>query len=123
MGLFTLEELGVITQGLSSLTHTWTSSSFPKDGVIGERKTGTREFKLQSKASSLPPFIANYLQTHSSFSIKCYACRTVYYGEYKCSGPGANSTARVAWAHMMTDEEAEPFIDTHYVDGDDWLIN
>ncbi|XP_034689950.1 probable pectinesterase 53 [Vitis riparia] len=47
----------------------------------------------------------------------------VYYGEYKCSGPGANLTARVPWAHMMTDEEAEPFLATHYVDGDTWLIS
>ena len=53
----------------------------------------------------------------------CVVCRRVYYGEYKCSGPGANLTARVPWAHMMTDEEAEPFLATHYVDGDTWLIS
>lgn len=53
----------------------------------------------------------------------CVVRRRVYYGEYKCSGPGANLTARVAWAHMLTDEEAEPFLATHYVDGDTWLIS
>ncbi|KAJ0111065.1 hypothetical protein Patl1_00835 [Pistacia atlantica] len=46
----------------------------------------------------------------------------VFYGEYKCSGPGANFTGRVPWARILTDEEAQPFIGTHYVDGDTWLI-
>ncbi|KAK8497586.1 hypothetical protein V6N13_002988 [Hibiscus sabdariffa] len=46
----------------------------------------------------------------------------VYYGEYKCSGPGANFTGRVPWARILTDEEAEPFIGTYYVEGDTWLI-
>ncbi|KAA3462406.1 putative pectinesterase 53 isoform X1 [Gossypium australe] len=47
----------------------------------------------------------------------------VYYGEYKCSGPGANLTGRVPWARILTDEEAEPFLGTYYVEGDTWLIN
>ncbi|XP_065864152.1 probable pectinesterase 53 [Euphorbia lathyris] len=47
---------------------------------------------------------------------------SVFYGEYKCTGPGANSTGRVAWARILTDEEALPFIGTYYVDGDTWLL-
>ncbi|KAL2540406.1 putative pectinesterase 53 [Abeliophyllum distichum] len=47
----------------------------------------------------------------------------VYYGEYKCSGPGANLTGRVAWARVLTEEEALPFIGTYYIDGDTWLIS
>lgn len=50
-------------------------------------------------------------------------CRTVYYGEYKCSGPGADLKGRVQWAHNLTDEEAQPFIGTHYVDADSWLLS
>ncbi|GFP93589.1 probable pectinesterase 53 [Phtheirospermum japonicum] len=46
----------------------------------------------------------------------------VYYGEYKCSGAGANLTGRVPWARALTDDEAVPFIGTYYVDGDTWLI-
>jgi pectinesterase len=49
--------------------------------------------------------------------------RRVYYGEYKCTGPGANLTGRVAWARVLTDEEARPFIGTYYVEGDSWLIS
>ncbi|KAG8389595.1 hypothetical protein BUALT_Bualt02G0245400 [Buddleja alternifolia] len=47
----------------------------------------------------------------------------VYYGEYKCSGAGANLTGRVPWARILTDEEAMPFIGTYYINGDTWLIN
>ncbi|XP_054800462.1 probable pectinesterase 53 [Prosopis cineraria] len=46
----------------------------------------------------------------------------VYYGEYRCSGPGANLTGRVAWAHILTDQEAQPFLGTHYIEGDTWLV-
>ncbi|KAA0058538.1 putative pectinesterase 53 isoform X1 [Cucumis melo var. makuwa] len=47
----------------------------------------------------------------------------LYYGEYKCSGPGADLKGRVQWAHNLTDEEAQPFIGTHYVDADSWLLS
>lgn len=47
----------------------------------------------------------------------------VYYGEYKCRGPGANMTGRVPWARVLTDQEALPFISTYYVHGDTWLIH
>ncbi|KAG2402504.1 pectinesterase 53 [Vigna angularis] len=47
----------------------------------------------------------------------------VYYGEYMCSGPGANLAGRVPWARMLTDEEAKPFIGTQFIEGDTWLIN
>ncbi|KAF9669232.1 hypothetical protein SADUNF_Sadunf14G0086500 [Salix dunnii] len=47
----------------------------------------------------------------------------VYYGEYKCTGPGSNLTGRVTWARVLTDEEAGPFIGTYYVEGDTWLIS
>ncbi|KAH7516944.1 hypothetical protein FEM48_Zijuj09G0009400 [Ziziphus jujuba var. spinosa] len=46
----------------------------------------------------------------------------VYYGEYKCGGPGANLSGRVPWARALRDEEAKPFIGTYYIDGDSWLI-
>ncbi|OAY68260.1 putative pectinesterase 53, partial [Ananas comosus] len=46
----------------------------------------------------------------------------VYYGEYQCSGPGANWTGRVRWAHLLTAAEAQPFLGTHYVVGDAWIL-
>ncbi|XP_010276488.1 PREDICTED: probable pectinesterase 53 isoform X2 [Nelumbo nucifera] len=48
---------------------------------------------------------------------------SVYYGEYKCSGPGANLTGRVRWARTLTDKEAKPFIGAYYVNGKTWLLS
>ncbi|MCO5610665.1 hypothetical protein L7F22_064905 [Adiantum nelumboides] len=47
--------------------------------------------------------------------------RTVYYGQYKCSGPGANQNGRVAWAHELSDAEAAPFQSLNFIDGASWL--
>ncbi|KAJ1277076.1 hypothetical protein BS78_05G266200 [Paspalum vaginatum] len=47
----------------------------------------------------------------------------IYYGEFKCSGPGADAKKkkRVGWALDLTEEQVKPFIDTYYVYGDSWL--
>lgn len=46
---------------------------------------------------------------------------TVFYGQYKCSGPGANTFGRVPWAHQLTDQEAQPFLELSYIDGGSWI--
>eukprot|EP00249_Psilotum_nudum_P005830 c19254_g1_i2 orf=165-1298(+) len=49
---------------------------------------------------------------------------TVFYGQYKCSGPGASEIARVPWAHELTDEEAAPFLlygGLAFINGDMWV--
>jgi pectinesterase len=48
-------------------------------------------------------------------------CRTVFYGQYKCTGPGANYAGRVQWSRELTDEEAKPFISLDFIDGLEWL--
>ena len=48
-------------------------------------------------------------------------CRTVYYGEYKCYGPGADNSRRVSWSHQLSDSEAQPFLEIDYIDGGSWL--
>lgn len=35
--------------------------------------------------------------------------KTVYYAEYKNSGPGAKTGGRVGWTHQLTDEEAKQY--------------
>lgn len=47
--------------------------------------------------------------------------KTVYYGQYKCSGPGANQNGRVAWAHELSDAEAATFQSLNFIDGTSWL--
>ncbi|AES67233.1 pectinesterase [Medicago truncatula] len=47
----------------------------------------------------------------------------VYYGEYRCSGSGSNLFGRSLWIHRLIDTEAQPFISTHFIEGDAWLIS
>ncbi|CAL4961472.1 unnamed protein product [Urochloa decumbens] len=46
---------------------------------------------------------------------------TVFYGQYKCTGPGASYAGRVAWSHELTDDEAKPFISLSFIDGTEWI--
>ncbi|KAJ8425963.1 hypothetical protein Cgig2_033892 [Carnegiea gigantea] len=46
---------------------------------------------------------------------------TVFYGQYKCTGPGARFAGRVAWSRELTDEEAKPFISLGFIDGSEWV--
>ncbi|XWS29229.1 hypothetical protein CRYUN_Cryun24cG0010400 [Craigia yunnanensis] len=46
---------------------------------------------------------------------------TVFYGQYKCSGPGADFGGRVSWARELTQQEAKPFISVDFIDGHSWL--
>eukprot|EP00249_Psilotum_nudum_P004591 c18098_g1_i1 orf=263-934(+) len=47
--------------------------------------------------------------------------RSVFYGEYKCWGPGASSSSRVPWARDLTVEEAQPFLGIGFINGVSWL--
>ncbi|KAL8143669.1 hypothetical protein V2J09_016701 [Rumex salicifolius] len=49
------------------------------------------------------------------------AQKTVYYGEYKCYGPGASKSDRVTWSRALTTEEAEPFLTKDMIGGSGWL--
>ncbi|KAL0773887.1 hypothetical protein Bca101_039038 [Brassica carinata] len=46
---------------------------------------------------------------------------TVYYGEYKCYGPGADRTQRVKWSKQVSDDEATVFLSKDFIGGKDWL--
>ncbi|WZZ53902.1 hypothetical protein YC2023_054009 [Brassica napus] len=46
---------------------------------------------------------------------------TVYYGEYKCYGPGADRTQRVKWSKQLSDDEATVFLSKDFIGGKDWL--
>ncbi|KAF9617230.1 hypothetical protein IFM89_035112 [Coptis chinensis] len=46
---------------------------------------------------------------------------TVWLGEYKCKGRGADLRRQVPWAISFRDEEARPFLDRNFINGDRWL--
>ncbi|KAI3990408.1 hypothetical protein MKX01_021343 [Papaver californicum] len=46
---------------------------------------------------------------------------TVLLGEYQCRGSGANLKSHVPWAKTFSFEEARPFVDMTFIDGNEWL--
>ncbi|XP_062102525.1 probable pectinesterase 53 [Humulus lupulus] len=48
---------------------------------------------------------------------------TVFYGQYKCMGPGAEYGGRVSWSRELTPQEAQPFISLDFINGYEWLPN
>ncbi|XXG65672.1 hypothetical protein AAC387_Pa05g3307 [Persea americana] len=47
--------------------------------------------------------------------------QTVFYGEYKCIGEGANMTMRVPYTQGLNETQASPFLDISFIDGQQWL--
>ncbi|KAH7436688.1 hypothetical protein KP509_05G031000 [Ceratopteris richardii] len=47
--------------------------------------------------------------------------RTVYYGQYQCSGPGANTDRRVPWSRDLSLSEAQPFLELSFINAGAWL--
>ncbi|EPS71019.1 pectinesterase, partial [Genlisea aurea] len=47
---------------------------------------------------------------------------SVFYGEYNCSGFGANTTSRASFDRQLNDTEAAPFINASFIDADQWLV-
>ncbi|KAL0558587.1 hypothetical protein IC582_003164 [Cucumis melo] len=48
--------------------------------------------------------------------------KSMYYGEYKCKGPGATSSGRVKYARILSDVEAKAFLSMTYIHGNKWLL-
>ncbi|XP_022766120.1 probable pectinesterase 15 [Durio zibethinus] len=47
--------------------------------------------------------------------------QTVLFGEYECLGPGANYSFRVSYGKQLMEYEAAAYMNTSYIDGDEWL--
>jgi len=48
--------------------------------------------------------------------------RTVFYGEYKCTGTGSHKEKRVKYTQDIDDIEAKYFISLGYIQGSSWLL-
>ncbi|XP_017982390.1 PREDICTED: putative pectinesterase 11 [Theobroma cacao] len=46
---------------------------------------------------------------------------SVFYREYKCYGPGANTKKRVEWSQELTGIEAQPFLTKNMIGGKSWI--
>jgi pectinesterase len=47
--------------------------------------------------------------------------KTVFYGEYECTGVGANRAGRVKWSRVLTPSQAAAFSSLNFIDGQSWL--
>lgn len=50
-----------------------------------------------------------------------YTDNTVFYAQYKCYGPGANTTRRAPWSLNLTPAQAEPFLSKRFIGGNMWM--
>ncbi|VFQ92687.1 unnamed protein product [Cuscuta campestris] len=48
--------------------------------------------------------------------------QSVFYGEYKCSGAGSETSLRVPYAQNLNDSQALPFLNASFINGDQWLL-
>ncbi|KAL5795425.1 hypothetical protein ACOSQ2_000245 [Xanthoceras sorbifolium] len=51
-----------------------------------------------------------------------YIFRTVFFGEYKSCGPGANPATRAKFTKQLIEEQARPFMVLGYIQGSQWLL-
>ncbi|KAK4488958.1 hypothetical protein RD792_004749 [Penstemon davidsonii] len=47
--------------------------------------------------------------------------QTILYGEYNCTGDGANTTLRAPYAQKLNDTQASLFLNVSFIDADQWL--
>jgi len=59
---------------------------------------------------------------HLPYDLSIKNDRTVFYGEYKCSGPGSHKAKRVPFTQDIDDKEANCFLSLGYIQGSKWLL-
>lgn len=47
--------------------------------------------------------------------------KTVFYGQYECTGAGANESERVGWSHELTASQADALSSMSFIDGSSWV--
>lgn len=50
-----------------------------------------------------------------------FALSTLYYGEFKSTGPGANTTGRVPWSSQIPAEHVGSYSLQNFIQGDHWI--
>ncbi|KAK8487660.1 hypothetical protein V6N12_000233, partial [Hibiscus sabdariffa] len=48
--------------------------------------------------------------------------KTVFYGEYKCTGEGASPSGREPFTKQLTEKEVQPFISLDFIGATKWLL-
>ncbi|KAK9101223.1 hypothetical protein Scep_024653 [Stephania cephalantha] len=48
--------------------------------------------------------------------------KTVFYGEYQCTGPGTSTSKRAKYTKVLSNGEAKPYLDKSYINAATWLL-
>ncbi|MBA0703614.1 hypothetical protein Golax_015925 [Gossypium laxum] len=57
-----------------------------------------------------------------SHNLRPERAQTVFYGEYKNTGPGADQAGRVPFAAQLTENVAQEFLNLGFIEGSRWLL-
>ncbi|TYG60219.1 hypothetical protein ES288_D07G050700v1 [Gossypium darwinii] len=57
-----------------------------------------------------------------SHNLQPERAQTVFYGEYKNTGPGADQAGRVPFAAQLTENVAQEFLNLGFIEGSRWLL-
>ncbi|KAE8713117.1 putative pectinesterase 8 [Hibiscus syriacus] len=49
--------------------------------------------------------------------------QSIFYGEYNCTGAGANMSGRAPYVQRLNDTQASLFLTMSFIDGDQWLLS
>jgi len=49
-------------------------------------------------------------------------CRTLYFGEYKNTGPGSDATGRSPLTRQLSDSEVKPYLGLGMIEGSKWIL-
>lgn len=96
-----------------------------RDGMIGVPRPSTGAYIGGYRMMDIASYIILILAETPVFL--CWIClvyvvySTVFYGQYKCYGPGARTSERVEWSRSLTSEEAAPFLTKDLIGGKSWI--
>ncbi|KAF5177146.1 Pectinesterase ppme1 [Thalictrum thalictroides] len=128
--LYLKSELRSVAKGFAAVAAQGRQSESEDNGFtfVSCNLTGTgdiylaRTWKARAKIVFAYTYLGNNINPAGWFNNKAsLSNETVFYGEYKCIGPGASNGKR-ALAKMLTDAEAKPYLDKTYINGDTWLL-
>ncbi|KAK7363344.1 hypothetical protein VNO77_05484 [Canavalia gladiata] len=116
--------LSVITAQGRESTAEDTGFTFVHCNITGSGNRNTylgRAWRRSPRVVFAYTYMASLVNTRGWFG-QAPSNQTIYYGEYRCMGPGAASSGRVKFQKILSDEEAKPFLSIGYIHGGKWVV-
>ncbi|KAL5728518.1 pectinesterase [Ranunculus cassubicifolius] len=129
--LYLRTEIRSVADGFSALTASMRDNNNDDSGFsfVNCNISGTGDIYLSRtwKEKAVVVFAQTYMGMNVNpagwFNNKAHLSnKDVFYGEYKCMGPGSSTGKRATFAKMLTDAEAKPYLDHSYINASTWLL-